>query len=578
MRKAIVIFIAALALSLVGAQAALAIGPPVINSGPASPTTATDATFVFSLDIPPPNNTMVAECSLDGFPFTVCASPKTYSNLSPATHQFQVRQKKCKDGVCSRPSSPATYSWTITGSGGNPPNIAGVTDPSTNEGLNAVFRVWFTGPTVASTFRLGVTYSTASAADIGPFTYSTNGQSTWQSPAGNGDMTLPAGLAEFHIRTMALIDGLAEANERFDISISPITNGGTVTGSAFATIIDVTQPPGVEYPASYFTGPLGQGNLLPTEDGAFLIAWINAPLSEGSGWPVHQAQIVQREFEIGRAYDGLMVTDWNFEWGENHMSWINSRGSIPIASLNFGSSASVLNGSQNFTIDTYAAHYAAMPFKVMLRLNHEFNYAGLSYTSVGNTQGFVDAWRYVVNRFTAAGASNVGFWWSPAEGGDQSRAADWASYPGDAYVDWVGSDQYNHCYVGEDCYATPYTPGWASFGAILDYAPTPPWDPNATPIPTKHNQLGPSKPYIVGETGTVYDAANPSLKGQWYDAIPEYADANMEWLRGVAFFDVNAAEQGEDPKNNWLVDFPTSNPSVLQGFRNMAQDPFFNAR
>jgi hypothetical protein len=431
-------------LGVATASAAPTIGPPVINSGPASPTTATDATFTFTLDIPPPSSTMVAECSLDGFLFTTCASPKTYSNLSPATHQFQVRQKKCKNGVCSRPSAPATYSWTVTGIG-------------------------------------------------------------------------------------------------------------------------------ISYPASYYTGPLGQGNILPSEDGAFLLAAITAPQAEGTSWSAHQAQILQREQEIGRTYDGLMATDWNFEWPEQHMEWIASAGRIPIVfGLNFGSSAGVLNGSQNFTIDNYANHYEAMPFKVIIRLNHEFNYAGVSYTSVGNTQGFVDAWRYVVNRFQQAGASNVGFWWTPAEGGDQSRAADVASYPGDQYVDWVGSDSYNHCLVGADCYATPYEPGWASFGKVFDYPL------GFANLEAKHNTFGDNKPFMVGETGTVYDAAFPSLKGQWYDEIPEYADANMEWLRGVAFFDVNTQEHNE--ANNWLVDYPISNPSVLQGFRNMAQDPFFNAR
>ena len=347
----------------------------------------------------------------------------------------------------------------------------------------------------------------------------------------------------------------------------------TTTTTTTDTTTTTEPPPSVTYPPSYYTGPLGSGNVLPSKDGAFLITWINAPQSEGTGWPVHQAQMLEREAAIGRKYDGLMATDWQFEWNENHMPWIASGGRIPIvAGLNFGSSSNVLAGNANATIDAYANHYKAMPFKVIIRLNHEFNYCHTVYTSCDNTTGFINAWRHVVNRFKAAGANNVGWWWSPAEGGDRSRAEDAASYPGDDYVDWVGSDAYNWVFMNEALYATPYEPGWASFGKVFDY-PT-----GFANIPTKHNTFGPRKPFIVGETGTVYDIQFPALKGQWYDAIPEYADAEMEWLRGVAFFDVNAAEQGESARNNWLVDHPISDPSAYNGFKALAADSFFNAK
>jgi hypothetical protein len=537
-------------------------------------------------------------------------------SLGPAT--TGAAPKQCNnnidddaDGLIDYPADPGCASNGDNSEANSPPpsapNIVGTTDPTAAEGQNLVFTVTLSGPSVQSTFRLSTTFTTASAADIGPYAYSDDGQASWPSPDGNGDISIDPGQTQFFVRTPLQADALAEATEEFNLFIAPVTNGGTVTGMGIGHITDSSPPapacsdgldndgdslvdypadpgcasasdtdefnaPAVSYPASYFTGPLGAGNLLPSEDGAFLMAWIVAPQSEGLSWSAHQAQMLQREGEIGRTYDALMATDWQSEWGEQHMQWIASGGRIPIvAGLNFGSSATVLSGQANALIDAYEAHYEAMPSKVMIRLNHEFNYCHTVYTSCGNTQAFVDAWRYVVDRFKADGTNNVGFWWSPAEGGDQNRAADAASYPGDAYVDWVGSDSYNHCYVGEAaCYATPYEPGWASFGKVFDYPL------GFANLETKHNTFGDQKPYMVGETGTVYDAGSPSLKGQWYDEIPEYADANMEWLRGVAFFDVDARAYGEE--DNWLVDEPVSNPSALQGFVNMAADPFFNAR
>lgn len=65
------------------------------------------------------------------------------------------------------------------------------------------------------------------------------------------------------------------------------------------------------------------------------------------------------------------------------------------------------------------------------------------YKATGNTSArYVAAWRYVVDRFIAAGATNVKFVWNP--GGDLGpNPITPGSYPGDTYVNYIGETTYN---------------------------------------------------------------------------------------------------------------------------------------
>ena len=77
-----------------------------IGSGPTNPTINTSANFTFSSN----ETGSTFECQLDGGGFSVCTSPKGYSDLSEGTHTFEVR---AIDVLGNSDLSPASFSWTI---------------------------------------------------------------------------------------------------------------------------------------------------------------------------------------------------------------------------------------------------------------------------------------------------------------------------------------------------------------------------------------------------------------------------------------------------------------------------------
>jgi hypothetical protein len=366
----------------------------------------------------------------------------------------------------------------------------------------------------------------------------------------------------------------------------------TAASAATATVATGTQTPGstvcslstiANCPSSYFTGPLGNNNLLPSKPGAFLIDQYGGI---GTTWAQYQAGVLKREQDMGRKFDGLQVHydgsgTYGGTFGLNDPTvlhseqWIHDNGSFPIASWTPNYTITQMNNGAADAVWTKAANYfKTYPFTIMLRTFTEFDLAGQVYAAVpdsanGNVNScgtpFISAWKRMVNIFRQNGATNVGFWWNPEEG--VTRSCVNVSYPGDAYVDWVGSDWYNTCLVGSG-WCTPYHAGWAQFWELFNY--------EGFSFGNQHDLWGPSKPVVIGETGSWYESNYPSYKGDWFRNIPAAAK-NMQYLRGISFYDEDVTA-AEGSLANYRVDFPTTNPDVYAGFKQMAADPWFNAR
>jgi hypothetical protein len=112
---------------------------------------------------------------------------------------------------------------------------------------------------------------------------------------------------------------------------------------------------------------------------------------------------------------------------------------------------SIIDGSHDAFIEAWAKAAAAQHYPLVLRFAHEMNgnWFPWSEQTNGNSAGqYVAAWRHVHDIFTAEGATNVIWLWSPnidtwCGTCTNTHSTPMAElYPGAAYVDWVGLTGY----------------------------------------------------------------------------------------------------------------------------------------
>jgi hypothetical protein len=159
---------------------------------------------------------------------------------------------------------------------------------------------------------------------------------------------------------------------------------------------------------------------------------------------------------------------------------------------------SIAAGSHDAYIRDWAIGAARWGSTIYLRPMHEMNGDWYSWGRGvnGNTpDDFVLAWRHIHDIFTAEGAKNVRWVWSPnvRYGGRYPLAN---LYPGDAYVDWVGLDGYNW---GSDPHLG--RPIWQSFSEIF-----------ATSYDEITQRVAPGKPVMVAEVACTEHGGN---KADW---------------------------------------------------------------
>jgi beta-mannanase len=159
---------------------------------------------------------------------------------------------------------------------------------------------------------------------------------------------------------------------------------------------------------------------------------------------------------------------------------------------------------------------------------------------VSSPESFRAAWRHVREVFAGLPASFV---WAPTAAAFGSDAAD-RFYPGDDQVDWIAADGYN----GPGC--RPQA-GWRELSDIFDdfYV----WG-------SSHG-----KPLMIGETGSVEDAADPARKAAWFANAARDLATEMPKVQALVYFDARKA-----------CDYRVaSSARSLEGFRRLALDPHF---
>jgi beta-mannanase len=175
--------------------------------------------------------------------------------------------------------------------------------------------------------------------------------------------------------------------------------------------------------------------------------------------------------------------------------------------------ASIIRGRHDDYVRSWARDLAAYGDPVLLRFAQEMN--GVVYPWAeglnGNRPGeYARAWRHVHDIFTAEGATNVDWVWSPV-----TRAVVTAQYPGDRYVDVLGLSGFN------GGTALPWG-GWRTFA-----------DAYNAPLKSLH-RLAPGKPVQISEVATADVGGSKPL---WIKEMFDYLE-DHRWIGSVLWFDL----------------------------------------
>lgn len=153
-------------------------------------------------------------------------------------------------------------------------------------------------------------------------------------------------------------------------------------------------------------------------------------------------------------------------------------------------------------------------------------------------QGFVAAYRHVVDIFRAQGATNVGWVWAP--NADWNAPSVYASYyPGDGYVDWLGVDGYNFGTTTSDGWLTPAEIFGRSYAALVGIS---------------------AKPVIIEETASSELGGN---KATWITQLQQTIPAQFPRVRALVWF-------ARNKETDWRVN---SSPGALAAFQALAATP-----
>jgi Glycosyl hydrolase family 26 len=184
---------------------------------------------------------------------------------------------------------------------------------------------------------------------------------------------------------------------------------------------------------------------------------------------------------------------------------------------------------------------------VFLDFDHEME--GQDRRKDGSPAEYIAAYQHIHDVFDSQGVTNVIWvWTSTGWLANVDRIA--ASYPGDAYVDWIGYDPYNFYTCNGSAWKTPTQ----TVEPFYDWL-----------IHSGHR----NKPFMLAEYGSVTKDGDSNALGMWYGAMAGTL-ANFPNLKAVVQFDSATSS---------ACDFRvTTSASALAGFARSALSPYVNVR
>jgi len=212
--------------------------------------------------------------------------------------------------------------------------------------------------------------------------------------------------------------------------------------------------------------------------------------------------------------------------------------------------ASIIDGSHDAYIDQFATDVRELGLPVAIRFAHEMNGNWFPWSEErnGNSRGqYVQAWRHVHDRFTALGATNAIWIWSPNVISARPSVQLAPLYPGDDYVDWMGMvGYYRRVYLDDK--GKPKDPTFANtYQSTLDELRT-----------------VALKPTVITELGATEIGGN---KSPWIRSLFEGLAANPDVI-GFVWFDhsING--------NDWRIE---SSTAAADAFSAGVADPRYHA-
>ncbi|MFM7068277.1 MAG: glycoside hydrolase family 26 protein, partial [Actinomycetes bacterium] len=228
-------------------------------------------------------------------------------------------------------------------------------------------------------------------------------------------------------------------------------------------------------------------------------------------------------------------------WRRNALPIITWEPTIPNSAIGQPKLKDLTSGSWDRYLDAWARAAASFDKPIVIRFAHEMN--GVWYTwsegAWGNQPGdYVKAWRYIHDRFTAAGADNVIWMWNPNRV-DYQRTPLETVYPGDEYVDWVGISGYYRRTNGASNFDATFSRTLEAIAAI-------------TTKPIFVGEAGADSGDLAGDVAWIADffrglAGHPGIVGfAWFNQAksgndwrlqraPELLSAFSEGVRGDRF-------------------------------------------